>query len=81
MLTGNSKGLALALQSRLAIYLTADRTGSENPVPAFQPNLVHTAKVPEYFAEFRDKGDLLSAFLGCGIVAKVSIGLYSRTSH
>jgi hypothetical protein len=42
-------------------------------MPAFQPNFAHPAKVPEYFAEFRDKGDLLSTFLGCGIVAKVGI--------
>jgi hypothetical protein len=35
----------------------------------------HSATVPEYFAEFRDKGDVLSEFLGCGIVAKVSLPL------
>lgn len=67
-----STGLGAALQSRLSLYLATDRTGSEKPVPAFQPNHVHAAKVPEYFAEFRNKGDLLAAFLGCGIVAKAS---------
>jgi hypothetical protein len=35
----------------------------------------HPVTVPEYFAEFRDKGDILSEFLGCGIVAKVNLPL------
>ncbi|PVF99883.1 hypothetical protein CPB86DRAFT_702539 [Serendipita vermifera] len=77
LLTGpiaNIQGLGTALESRLTPFLCADRQQSENPVPGFQPNHCQSVKVPEYFAEFRDKGDLLSAFLGCGIVAKMTFG-------
>jgi hypothetical protein len=38
----------------------------------------HPVTVPEYFAEFRDKGDILSEFLGCGIVAKVNLPLTTK---
>jgi len=64
-------GIREALKQRLNTYLCTDRQQSETPVPAFQPMTAHPVRVPEYFAEFRDKGDLLSEFLGCGIVAKV----------
>ncbi|KAG8872906.1 hypothetical protein FRC20_008915 [Serendipita sp. 405] len=71
---GNIQGLGLALQSRLAPFLCIDRQQTETPIPQFQATLARTAKVPEYFAEFRDKGDLLAAFLGCGIIAKMTFG-------
>jgi hypothetical protein len=64
-------GLREALKQRLNTFLCTDRQQSETPVPGFQPMTAHPVTVPEYFAEFRDKGDLLSEFLGCGIVAKV----------
>jgi actin-related protein 9 len=37
-----------------------------------QPKVVRSVRVPEYFAEYREKGDGLAAFLGGSIVAKVS---------
>ncbi|KAG8836095.1 hypothetical protein FRC17_010028 [Serendipita sp. 399] len=70
---GNVQGLGTALQSRLAPFLCTDRQQTETPIPQFQATLARAAKIPEYFAEFRDKGDLLAAFLGCGIVAKASV--------
>lgn len=36
-----------------------------------QPRGVKTLRVPDYFAEYRDKGDGLAGFLGTSIVAKV----------
>jgi hypothetical protein len=36
-----------------------------------QPKQIRIVKVPEYFAEYREKGDGLAAFLGSSIVAKV----------
>jgi hypothetical protein len=36
-----------------------------------QPKQIRTVKVPEYFADYREKGDGLAAFLGSSIVAKV----------
>ena len=38
-----------------------------------QPKLVRIVKVPEYFAEYREKGDGLAAFLGSSIVAKARL--------
>jgi actin-related protein 9 len=57
----------------MSTYLCTDRQQSETPIPGFQSYSARIVKIPEYFAEFREKGDLLSAFLGCGIVAKVSM--------
>ncbi|TFY79067.1 hypothetical protein EWM64_g4944 [Hericium alpestre] len=37
-----------------------------------QPRQIRIIKVPEYFAEFREKGDGLAAFLGSSIVAKIT---------
>jgi len=36
-----------------------------------QPKQIRIVRVPEYFAEYREKGDGLAAFLGSSIVAKV----------
>ena len=44
-----------------------------------QPKQIRTVKVPEYFAEYREKGDGLAAFLGSSIVAKVH--LFSAGSY
>ncbi|CCA68759.1 related to macronuclear actin 1 [Serendipita indica DSM 11827] len=70
----NIQGLGVALQSRLSTFLCADRIQSETRTPSTQPDHAQAIKVPEYFAEFRDKGDYYSAFLGCGIVAKMTFG-------
>ncbi len=40
-----------------------------------QPRTIKTLRVPDYFAEYRDKGDGLAAFLGTSIIAKVSVRL------
>ncbi len=63
-----SAGLGSAVQARLRplILSIADQ---QNEV---QPKSIRVLKVPEYFAEYREKGDGLASFLGCSIVAKVS---------
>ncbi|KAI6112731.1 actin family [Pisolithus sp. B1] len=61
------KGIGIALQSRLSPYIPSN---SEQPTD-MQPRLIRVASVPEYFAEFREKGDRLAAFLGTSIVAKI----------
>lgn len=38
-----------------------------------QPRAIKTLKIPDYFAEYRDKGDGLASFLGTSIVAKVRL--------
>lgn len=38
-----------------------------------QPKVIRLVKVPEYFANFRELGDGLAAFLGSTIVAKVGL--------
>jgi actin-related protein 9 len=55
-------GLGPALQSRLHPYLLTDQHGNKH---------VNFLKVPEYFGDYRDRGDGLAAFLGTSIVAKV----------
>ncbi|KZV96384.1 actin-related protein [Exidia glandulosa HHB12029] len=61
----DAKGLGIALQSRLAYHLT-QRTDGE-----VQPSASRLLRVPEYFGEYREKGDRLSSFLGASIVAKL----------
>ncbi|EJD48029.1 actin-like ATPase domain-containing protein [Auricularia subglabra TFB-10046 SS5] len=58
----DARGLGIALQSRLHYYL---------PQRADGENLSRLVRVPEYFGEYREKGDRLSAFLGASIVAKI----------
>lgn len=36
-----------------------------------QPKQIRVLHVPDYFAEYREKGDGFAAFLGASIVAKV----------
>lgn len=67
-LTGYVKGIGPALQSRLSSYILSN-PDQQNEV---QPRSIRLAKVPEYFAEFREKGDGLAAFLGSTIVAKIT---------
>jgi len=63
------KGIGLAIKARLSPYLL----GNPDQHNDAQPKNVRVLHVPEYFAEFREKGDGLGAFLGAGIVAKASI--------
>ena len=37
-----------------------------------QPKSVKVLKIADYFAEYREKGDGLAAFLGASIIAKVA---------
>ena len=62
-------GLGAALQARLASFILS-APDQQNEV---QPKSIRTFKIPEYFAEYREKGDGLASFLGSSIVAKVSI--------
>ncbi|EIW79189.1 actin-related protein [Coniophora puteana RWD-64-598 SS2] len=69
-LSNHVKGIPSALQSRISSYLIAS-TSSEVP-NEIQPRSTKVLSVPEYFAEYREKGDGLAAFLGTSIVAKIS---------
>lgn len=60
-------GLGAALQDRLGSY-TISSQDAPNEV---QPKHVKVLRVPDYFAEYREKGDGLASFLGTSIVAKV----------
>ena len=62
-------GLGAALSGRLSPYILSAPDVQSNEV---QPRTIKTLKVPDYFAEYRDKGDGLAAFLGTSIIAKVS---------
>jgi len=61
------KGIGPAIQARLTPYLLGN-PDLQNDV---QPKTVRVLHVPEYFAEYREKGDGLAAFLGASVVAKV----------
>lgn len=62
------KGIGLAIQARLTPYLLGN-PDIQNDV---QPKSVRVLHVPEYFAEYRERGDGFAAFLGASVVAKVS---------
>ncbi|KAF8517973.1 actin-related protein [Hysterangium stoloniferum] len=62
-ITNGVKGLGPALYSRLYPYLFTEQGGNKH---------AQVLKMPEYFGDFRDKGDGLAAFLGTSIVAKVA---------
>jgi len=68
----NEPGIGTALQSRLAPFIL----NSPDPQIDGQPYYIHVLYVPDYFAEYREKGDGLAAFLGTSIVAKVSLLLH-----
>ena len=62
-------GLGAALSGRLAPYILSAPDVQSNEV---QPRTIRTLRVPDYFAEYRDKGDGLAGYLGTSIIAKVS---------
>ncbi|TBU54678.1 actin-like ATPase domain-containing protein [Dichomitus squalens] len=68
-ITNHIKGLGVALSGRLAPYILSAPDVPNNEV---QPRNIRTLRVPDYFAEYRDKGDGLAAFLGTSIVAKLA---------
>lgn len=61
------KGIGIAIQTRLTPYLLGN-PDIQNDV---QPKNVRVLHVPEYFAEYRERGDGFAAFLGASVVAKV----------
>ena len=62
-------GAGIALQSRLAPFILSN-PDQHNDV---QPRYIRVLTVPDYFAEYREKGDGLAAFLGTSMVAKVCV--------
>lgn len=56
-----------ALQARLSPFILS----AADQANEVQPRSIRVIKVPDYFAEYRDKGDGLASFLGTSIVAKV----------
>ncbi|KAH9975912.1 actin-like ATPase domain-containing protein [Lactifluus volemus] len=62
------KGIAPALQTHISSFILSN-ADQHNEV---QPKHIRIVKVPEYFAEYREKGDGMAAFLGSSIVAKVT---------
>ncbi|EPQ56390.1 actin-like protein [Gloeophyllum trabeum ATCC 11539] len=62
------KGMGTSLQSRLMSYILS-QPDQHNDV---QARHIRVLKIPEYFAEYREKGDGLASFLGAGIVAKIA---------
>ena len=72
-----------ALQARLAPFILS----AADQANEVQPRSIRVIRVPDYFAEYRDKGDGLASFLGTSIVAKVctrspqsSLRVFTKTS-
>jgi len=63
---GPVKGVAASVHSRLQSYMQNEDYDSAVPPTS------RVLKIPEYFAEYRDKGEGLAGFLGACIVAKVA---------
>ncbi|KAH9933319.1 actin family [Fomitopsis serialis] len=68
-ITNHIKSLGAALQTRLTSLIPLNVDPQHNEV---QPRVIRTLKIPEYFAEYRDKGDGVASFLGTSIVAKIT---------
>ncbi|KAG8950218.1 hypothetical protein FRC04_007852 [Tulasnella sp. 424] len=69
------KTLSTALVSQLTFFVPRDPIDLGNPTNPMIPEIRKAftpAKVPEYFANYRDTGDGLSGFLGASIVAKLT---------
>ncbi|KZS94381.1 actin-related protein [Sistotremastrum niveocremeum HHB9708] len=69
-ITNHVKGIGAALQSRMTMYVVTN----PDMMTEIQPRAVKTLKVPEYFANYREKGDGLASFLGSSLVAKNLFG-------
>jgi len=67
-LTNHVKGIGIALQSRLAPFILSN----PDPQNEVQTHHIRVLTVPDYFAEYRDRGENLAAFLGSSIVAKAT---------
>ncbi|KAG2344070.1 actin-like ATPase domain-containing protein [Suillus weaverae] len=55
-------------QSRLVLFILS----TPDQATEVQPRSIRVLTVPEYFAEYREKGDGFAAFLGTSIVAKIA---------
>ncbi|KAI0820353.1 actin-like ATPase domain-containing protein [Trametes gibbosa] len=77
-ITNHIKGLAVALSARVSPYILSAADILNNEV---QPRAVKTLRVPDYFAEYREKGDGLAGFLGTSIVAKLSFNDSGGKNH
>ena len=62
-------GLGTALADRLGSYTISGQDAANE----IQPRHIKVLRVPEYFAEYREKGDGLASFLGTSIVSKVCV--------
>ncbi|KAK7056223.1 hypothetical protein VNI00_002775 [Paramarasmius palmivorus] len=62
-------GIAVALQSRLGLYLNNPDLQTD-----IQPRSVRLLHLPEYYPEYRDTGEGYAAFLGSSITAKLIFG-------
>ena len=67
-------GIGQALQTRLESFILGNTENSNDA----QPKQIRVLHVPDYFAEYREKGDGLAAFLGASIVAKVSWNCFEQ---
>ena len=67
-------GIGAALQTRLTPFILSN----PDQQTEVQTRYIRVLTVPEYFAEYRDKGDGFAAFLGTCIVGKVSIRVCFR---
>ncbi|KZT53406.1 actin-like ATPase domain-containing protein [Calocera cornea HHB12733] len=63
----NVKGIAASVHARLQPYMQTEEYDSAVPGAASR-----VLKIPEYFAEYRDRGEANAGFLGACIVAKVA---------
>jgi len=66
-MTRHVRGIGVALQSRVAPWVVNSDVQSD-----VQPRYVRNLNVPEYYAEYRDTGNGLAAFLGTSITAKIT---------
>ncbi|TFK39423.1 actin-related protein [Crucibulum laeve] len=65
--TRHVKGIGIALQSRLAPFISNPDLLSD-----VQARSIRLLSVPEYYAEYRETGNGFAAFLGGSIVAKIT---------
>ncbi|KDQ61600.1 hypothetical protein JAAARDRAFT_31063 [Jaapia argillacea MUCL 33604] len=73
-LTEHIRGLSAALSARLTPFILSPTSAATQPeYNEVQPRAIRTLEIPQYFAEWRDKGDGGASFLGGCIIAKVRI--------
>ncbi|KAF8634661.1 hypothetical protein AX17_004130 [Amanita inopinata Kibby_2008] len=75
-ITRRVKGLGIALQSRLAPFLSQPDLQTD-----VQPRSIRVLNVPEYYSEYRDTGNGYAAFLGSSITAKITFNDSNGTNY